>query len=209
MADDVKPFGGFNREVQFYAGNNNNNNNNSSSSRNHKDTGDESHSAHAATSQLLGAMWQAFAQKFEAKRAVTVETQTQLGTVRFTTDESNESNNGDGDKDKNDPLMQSNLLPSLDVRMVILDPSITVLTLTTNESYSLSITAAAPSQYEETETSRESESQLLVTITAETCFGVRHGLETLFQLVAYDEDEGVHYIVSAAEVEDAPAFPYR
>ncbi|XP_042885216.1 chitooligosaccharidolytic beta-N-acetylglucosaminidase-like [Penaeus japonicus] len=51
-----------------------------------------------------------------------------------------------------------------------------------------------------------------VNIFALSFFGARHGLETLLQLIAFDEDDGALHtlmLVSDATVEDSPAFKYR
>ncbi|XP_063598482.1 chitooligosaccharidolytic beta-N-acetylglucosaminidase-like [Penaeus indicus] len=48
-----------------------------------------------------------------------------------------------------------------------------------------------------------------VSVFALSVFGARHGLETLSQLIAFDEDEGVFRIVSSVTLSDAPAFKYR
>ncbi|XP_018025934.1 chitooligosaccharidolytic beta-N-acetylglucosaminidase [Hyalella azteca] len=46
-------------------------------------------------------------------------------------------------------------------------------------------------------------------ITAKTFFGARHGLETLAQLIDYEEIEKKLMIVNSADIKDEPAFPYR
>ena len=46
-------------------------------------------------------------------------------------------------------------------------------------------------------------------ITASTYFGARHGLETLIQLIAYDDDTGSLATVARASVHDKPTYPYR
>ena len=70
------------------------------------------------------------------------------------------------------------------------------ITLTTDESYSLNI-----------ESSTESTTAI---ITGATYFGVRHGLETLSQLINYDEQNDALQIVNSFEVvNDSPAFSYR
>jgi len=46
-------------------------------------------------------------------------------------------------------------------------------------------------------------------VTAETYFGARHGLETLSQLIDYDQDTDAFQIVSHVQITDEPAYPYR
>ena len=53
------------------------------------------------------------------------------------------------------------------------------------------------------------EDAAVVTISASTFFGARHALETLSQLIDYEESTDSLQVVSAAEVTDAPAFAFR
>ncbi|XP_045461611.1 probable beta-hexosaminidase fdl isoform X1 [Harmonia axyridis] len=71
------------------------------------------------------------------------------------------------------------------------------LRLDTDESYHLTIKSKAH--------------QLSVNITANTFFGVRHGLETLSQLIWWDEYSkgGMLRIIKNASVKDYPVFSYR
>ena len=48
-----------------------------------------------------------------------------------------------------------------------------------------------------------------VLIKAETYFGARHGLETLFQLIQFDSVEDSHLISADVSIEDAPYYPHR
>jgi len=50
---------------------------------------------------------------------------------------------------------------------------------------------------------------IVVEITAPTYFGARHALETLSQLIAYDDINNAVQIVETATVEDMPAYRYR
>lgn len=50
---------------------------------------------------------------------------------------------------------------------------------------------------------------VFVDLRARTFFGARHGLETLAQLVTFDDASGAFQVTSAAEIEDEPSFPYR
>ena len=46
-------------------------------------------------------------------------------------------------------------------------------------------------------------------VRGDTFFGARHGLETLSQLIAYDEQRDTVQIISAGAVIDRPLFAYR
>jgi len=69
------------------------------------------------------------------------------------------------------------------------------LTLDTDESYTLQIQTTS--------------SQTVATVTAKTFYGARHGLETVSQLINYDDICGCLQIVKDAYIEDAPAYPLR
>jgi len=71
------------------------------------------------------------------------------------------------------------------------------LELGTDESYTLKIKQD------------ENGSMLKVEITAKTYFGCRHALETLSQLVVFDELKGSLVMPSSVTIEDEPAFSYR
>ncbi|ODM91115.1 Chitooligosaccharidolytic beta-N-acetylglucosaminidase [Orchesella cincta] len=71
------------------------------------------------------------------------------------------------------------------------------LELNTNEGYLLSIQK------------QDDMHTVLVTITANTFFGARHGLETLSQLIAYNDDVNSLQIVDQALIRDKPVFKYR
>jgi hexosaminidase len=94
-------------------------------------------------------------------------------------------------------LLQENSY-NLKISLMIIDPTNTDLTLQTDESYSLS-------------TSIDEQNHLvLVTIKSQTYFGSRHGLETLSQLIVWDEIQ--HSLLIASDVEimdDTPHFRYR
>lgn len=47
-----------------------------------------------------------------------------------------------------------------------------------------------------------------VTILATTYYGARHGLESLSQLIAFDEDSNSLQIVKDAKINDAPKFKW-
>lgn len=70
------------------------------------------------------------------------------------------------------------------------------LTLDTDESYVLEITTS-------------DDHEVFANIKAKSYFGARHGLETLNQLIVYDDIRRELQIVSKATVEDKPAFKWR
>ncbi|XP_014613786.1 PREDICTED: chitooligosaccharidolytic beta-N-acetylglucosaminidase [Polistes canadensis] len=70
------------------------------------------------------------------------------------------------------------------------------LTLDTDESYKLQI-------YQIDDKSMD------VTITAKTYFGARNALETLSQLIVFDDLSDKIQIIRSAHIEDKPAYPYR
>ncbi|XP_037773623.1 chitooligosaccharidolytic beta-N-acetylglucosaminidase-like [Penaeus monodon] len=69
------------------------------------------------------------------------------------------------------------------------------LHLDTDESYQLFVTTIADKTNAQ--------------IVAATYFGARHALETLSQMVEYEEGVDALMVLSTATVEDAPTFPYR
>lgn len=69
------------------------------------------------------------------------------------------------------------------------------LTMDTDESYSLSSSRIG--------------SRVQVEISAKTYQGMRHGLETLSQLISWNEVSGAFQIHSTADIADAPAYAYR
>jgi len=71
----------------------------------------------------------------------------------------------------------------------------TQLRLDTDESYDMSVQTRGDTT--------------TATILASTYYGARHALETLSQLIAYDEINNSLMVVSSARVSDEPAFSYR
>ncbi|MCL4159759.1 UNVERIFIED_CONTAM: hypothetical protein GTU68_059838 [Idotea baltica] len=69
------------------------------------------------------------------------------------------------------------------------------ITLNTDESYTLTTATSA--------------GETRATINAKTFFGARHALETLSQLIDFDEENNSMQVVSTASIEDSPAFSYR
>ncbi|XP_041772727.1 chitooligosaccharidolytic beta-N-acetylglucosaminidase [Anopheles merus] len=82
------------------------------------------------------------------------------------------------------------------IKLNVTDGSL-ALNYETDESYSLTVGAGS------------SKDELQATIEAKTFFGARHGLETLSQLVLYDDIRNELQMVARARVSDAPAFPHR
>ncbi|KAF2899728.1 hypothetical protein ILUMI_06454 [Ignelater luminosus] len=85
---------------------------------------------------------------------------------------------------------------SLIVSIDIADPEKTQLTLDTDESYSLKV-------------SETSEGRINATISAPTYFGCRHGLETLSQLIIYDDLRDQLQMPKDVYITDKPVYPYR
>ena len=71
----------------------------------------------------------------------------------------------------------------------------TSLTLETNEAYSMKLSTQG--------------TVIKANIQARTFFGARHGLETLSQLISYDETTNALQMISDAEISDSPKFKYR
>ena len=69
------------------------------------------------------------------------------------------------------------------------------LKLDTDESYKVQI--------------QTKDAQTVALISAKTLFGARHGLETLGQLINYDDVCGAFQVVKDVNIEDAPAYPLR
>lgn len=98
----------------------------------------------------------------------------------------------------------NDLRPQVNIQVAIVSGE-ERLEMTSNESYNLHIrtvfsTAATPSAPSSTTS---------ITITAVTFFGARHALETLSQLIAWDEAIGSMIMISDANISDSPAFVHR
>ncbi|XP_053612207.1 chitooligosaccharidolytic beta-N-acetylglucosaminidase isoform X2 [Plodia interpunctella] len=85
---------------------------------------------------------------------------------------------------------------SVDVYLVNNNPNTTAFSLTMDESYSLNVGAA-------------STDKINATVTANSFFGLRHGLETLSQLFVYDNIRDHVLMVRDVTVIDSPVYPYR
>lgn len=84
---------------------------------------------------------------------------------------------------------------SLVVNIQVAHPDDLSLNLKTNESYALS--------------SVESDKDVAVTISADTVFGARHGLETLAQLIVFDDIRNEIQIPKEFSIEDRPFYAHR
>lgn len=83
----------------------------------------------------------------------------------------------------------------------------TVLTTATDESYTLSVKTEF-SKVRGRQASKDT-STTSVTIKANSFFGARHALETLSQLIVWDEFAQSLIMLSGAEITDSPAYPHR
>lgn len=92
---------------------------------------------------------------------------------------------------------QTSEIIAVNVSISVALSDITRLRLETDESYSLVVNRV--------------DEHLLVDISAKTFFGARHGLETLSQLIWWDEmaSGGMLKILEDVTIVDAPKFPYR
>lgn len=87
-------------------------------------------------------------------------------------------------------------IETLNIRLVVQGKSDEVhLGLHSDEKYNLTMKAVKRS--------------LEVKISAETYFGARHGLQTLSQLMWYDDELAMYRVLNEAVIEDAPKFKYR
>ena len=74
------------------------------------------------------------------------------------------------------------------------------LTTDTDESYKVTV---------EESSAEEAGQSVLVTITAATYYGARHALETLSQMIGYDDLSDTLVTYTRASVEDSPTFAHR
>ncbi|XP_066259526.1 probable beta-hexosaminidase fdl isoform X2 [Euwallacea similis] len=97
-----------------------------------------------------------------------------------------------------DYLKEKTDLNKFVVRVSVVRSDIVRLKLNTDESYNIVLKSRG--------------TELLANVTAKTFFGARHGLETLSQLIWWDEYEGstgTLKVLKGATIQDAPAFSYR
>ncbi|CAG9763941.1 unnamed protein product [Ceutorhynchus assimilis] len=82
------------------------------------------------------------------------------------------------------------------VRIHITHSAISRLKLKTDESYSLTLKCTK-------------NKEIVASIGAKTYFGARHGLETLAQLIWWDDYRQTLMVLKGATIQDKPKFPYR
>ncbi|XP_053615895.1 chitooligosaccharidolytic beta-N-acetylglucosaminidase-like [Plodia interpunctella] len=76
------------------------------------------------------------------------------------------------------------------------NPDTTAISLTMNESYSLNVRAT-------------SKDHINVTVTGDSFFGLRHGLETLSQLFVYNDISDHVLLTRDVTINDSPVYPFR
>lgn len=87
-------------------------------------------------------------------------------------------------------------IDTLNIRIAVKGRSDEVhLSLDSDERYNLSLSTARRS--------------MEVKISADTFFGARHGLQTLSQLMWYDDELAIFRVLNEATIEDGPKFRYR
>ena len=77
------------------------------------------------------------------------------------------------------------------------------------DSEDLSLTTDTEESYELAISPSETQSHLEVLITANTYYGARHGMETLGQMITYDDLSDTLQIYRSANVKDRPSFAHR
>nr|XP_023022857.1 probable beta-hexosaminidase fdl isoform X1 [Leptinotarsa decemlineata] len=99
--------------------------------------------------------------------------------------------------ERKDYLLEKSDIQVFFIRVYITQPAVVRLKLTTDESYSIVL--------------KPHENEVIANITAKTFFGARHGLETLSQLIWWDEhaNGGMLKVIRGATVQDSPIFAYR
>lgn len=85
---------------------------------------------------------------------------------------------------------------SITISYAVKDTSVTVPSVSNDESYDLKVSTSAAGQ-------------VAVSIEGQTIFGVRHGLETLSQLISFDYFSNSLVIPSDVSIADKPMFSYR
>ncbi|XP_030756365.1 chitooligosaccharidolytic beta-N-acetylglucosaminidase-like [Sitophilus oryzae] len=85
---------------------------------------------------------------------------------------------------------------SVNIKIDIVDQDLTILTLKADESYYLEI-------------NQHIEGVLNVSIQSETYFGARHALETLSQLIIYDDIRKRFLASKSVKISDKPIYPWR
>lgn len=98
---------------------------------------------------------------------------------------------------KSDYLPENSDITRFIIRVKISESKVITLNLNTDESYSIDL--------------KYHKEEIVASITAKTFFGARHGLETLSQLIWWDDyaNGGCLKVLKVATVQDRPAFPFR
>jgi len=114
-------------------------------------------------------------------------------------DDMNYNNEFEYRYERKSPFRKQRSSPSSETQMFDVEITVTQddkqLSLNTDESYDMSVQTKGDTT--------------TATILAATYYGARHALETLSQLIAYDEINNSLMVVSTAMVSDEPAFSYR
>lgn len=84
---------------------------------------------------------------------------------------------------------------NLNIKYVVRDKTVTSPSLVNDESYEIDV--------------KTENGEVSVTIQGQTIFGVRHGFETLSQLISFDYIADVLAIPTTVVISDKPNFPYR
>nr|XP_022911095.1 chitooligosaccharidolytic beta-N-acetylglucosaminidase-like [Onthophagus taurus] len=85
---------------------------------------------------------------------------------------------------------------SLFAHLKVTNPNVDRLELSTDEGYTLEVTES-------------SDGRINATVVADNYFGARHGLETLSQLIIYDDIKREYQMVKDIYIQDKPHYPYR
>jgi len=119
--------------------------------------------------------------------------------TQYEEDDMNDKNEFEHRYEKKTPFKRQKASPLserqyFDVEITVTQTD-TQLSLNTDESYDMSVQTRGDTT--------------TATILASTYYGARHALETLSQLIAYDEINNSLMVVSTALISDEPAFSYR
>ncbi len=106
-------------------------------------------------------------------------------------------------KSSNNTKQKSNSQVNIDIEI---DTDETLLKMTTSESYSLTVETSFSKSKGRQSTNT---STTTVKISAESFFGARHALETLSQLIAWDESIDSMILLGQASIKDSPAYIHR
>jgi len=119
-----------------------------------------------------------------------------------------------------DPFPRSSFVPRVSVSLAVAVESEEVrLTTDTDESYTITVEKMAAQAHQQPPAGENrcreelevkySEENIHVTIAAPTYYGARHAMETLSQMISYDDLSDTLQIYTSAMVEDKPSFKHR